>query len=175
MMPRHALFLLIVGLALFAPGQPIVAQPAETTAHETGRFGDWIVHQNAGEGPKICFAASQPKIKEPASANRSKVVLYVSAWPKEGVKSEISVKLGYPIKSDAPVAVMVGTDSFQLFANDDRAYVSDATEELKLIDAMKKGSTLTVQATSARGTQTKDTYSLQGIGQALSALATACP
>lgn len=174
MMPPSSLPILLAGLVLlWAP--PLGAQEPETTALETGKFGDWIVHQNAGDGPKICFAASQPKIKEPAGANRSKIVLYVSAWPKEGVKSEVSIKLGYPIKPDSPVAVTVGADAFELFAKDDRAYVSDPTEELKLVEAMKKGATLTVQATSTRGTQTKDTYSLQGVGQALAALAEACP
>lgn len=154
---------------------PASAQTPEPGSLRTGTFGDWLVHQNAGGGPKICFAATQPKAKEPAGANRAKVVLYISAWPKEGVKSEFSVKLGYRIKPDAPVAVTVGDDAFQLFADEDRAYVADATEELKLIDAMKKGSKLVVKATSTRGTETTDTYSLNGIGQALDAVATACP
>lgn len=154
---------------------PLSAQTPEPGSLKTGTFGAWMVHQNAGDGPKICFAASQPQSKEPAGANRSKIVLYVSAWPKEGVKSEVSIKLGYRIKPDAPVAVTVGDDAFQLFADEDRAYVADATEELKLVEAMKKGSKLVVQATSSRGTLTTDTYSLNGLGQALDAVATACP
>lgn len=161
----------LVGLG----GSPVAAQTAEATALETGRFGNWIVHQNAGDGPKICFAATQPTAKEPAGANRAKIVLYVSAWPKEGVKSEVSVKLGYRIKPDSPISAVVGDSTFQLFAQDDRAFVADATEELKLIDAMKKGSKLVVKATSSRGTETTDTYSLAGLGQALQAVATACP
>lgn len=152
---------------------PATAQ--EEGALETGRFGDWIVHQNAGGGPKTCFAASLPKSKEPAGANRAKIVFYVSAWPKDGVKSEISVKLGYRIKPESPVSISVGDSSFELFSQEDRAYLTNATEELKLIEAMRKGSKVTVKATSARGTQTTDTYSLAGLGQALQAVATACP
>lgn len=155
-----------------APG---AAQTAEPGSVRTGTFGDWFVHENAGDEPKICFAASQPKSKEPAGANRSRIVLYVSAWPKEGVKSEVSIKLGYPIKPDSPVAVTVGDAEFELFPDQDRAYVADATEELKLVEAMKKGSTLVVKATSARGTLTTDTYSLLGLGRALEAVAVACP
>lgn len=154
---------------------PLAAQTTEQAALETGKFGNWIVHQNAGDGPKICFAATQPTAKEPAGANRAKVVLYISAWPKEGVKSEVSIKLGYRAKPDSPISLTIGETAFQLFAQEDRAYVADATEELKLIDALKKGSKATVQATSSRGTQTTDTYSLQGLGQALQAVATACP
>lgn len=171
----------MLSVALLASGlmlpvaRPTLAQTTEEGAIETGRFGDWIVHQNASGGPKTCFAASVPKTKEPAGANRAKIVFYVSAWPKEGIKSEISVKLGYKIKPDGPIKVTVGTDSFSLFAQEDRAYVADATDELKLIEAMRKGQKVIVQATSARGTQTTDTYSLQGLGQALQAVATACP
>lgn len=165
--------LLTFGLALLAT--PAAAQTAEEGAVETGRFGDWIVHQNAGEGPKTCFAASQPKTKEPAGANRAKIVFYVSAWPKEGIKSEVSVKLGYRIKPESAIAVTVGDQAFKLFPQEDRAYVADATEELKLVEALRKGSKVVVQATSTRGTETTDTYSLSGLGQALQAVATACP
>lgn len=153
---------------------PLAAQSSEG-AVEIGRFGQWILHQNAGNGEKVCFVASQPQKKEPASANRSAIVFYISAWPKDGIKSEVSVKLGYPIKADGPVVVSVDSDEFQLFAKDDRAYVSDATDELKLIEAMKKGTWVIVKGTSARGTQTTDTYSLMGVTKALQEMASACP
>ncbi len=58
------------------------------------------------------------------------------------MKSEISIKLGYNIKPNSPISVTVGDDEFELFAQDDRAYVADATQELKMIEAMKKGSKL---------------------------------
>ncbi len=168
---RCVLFVLAAGVAHLAGAGSASAQGAV----ETGRFGDWIVHQSAGGDSKICFAASQPRVKEPPGANRSKIVLYISAWPKEGVKSEISIKMGYPIKAGSTVAVTVGTEAFSLFGKDDRAYVADPTEELKLIEAMKKGSKLMVLASSEKGTATTDTYSLSGLGQAMQAIATACP
>jgi hypothetical protein len=144
-------------------------------AVETGRFGDWKTHLSDGPADKICFAATEPKGKEPAGANRAKTLFYVSAWPKEGVKSEISVKLGYPIKAGSDVVVTVGKDAFKLFAKDERAFVDDPTDELKLIEAMKKGSKMIVQATSEKGTATTDTYSLAGLAQALQAMAASCP
>jgi len=162
------------------PGVPLLITTsfgalAQETALETGKFGDWVVNQDASKAPTICFAASQPQLKEPAGANRAKTVLYVSAWPKDGVKTEVSIKLGYPIKPGSPVAVTVGANAFQLFAKDDRAYIADPTDELKLVEAMKSGTTLVVKATSAKGTQTTDTYSLKGLDQALAAVAAACP
>jgi invasion protein IalB len=169
MIPR---ILLIIGVLSLAAASARTA--AAQGAVETGRYGAWIMHQSADANSKICFAATQPTAKEPAAANRAKILLYISAWPKEGVKAEVSIKLGYRIKGDSDVTVTVGNDAFTLFAKEERAFVADATEELKLIEAMKKGSKLTVQATSERGTATTDTYSLAGLSQALQALAAAC-
>jgi invasion protein IalB len=144
-------------------------------ANKLGSFGNWSLNATPDEASKTCFAATQPTLKEPAGANRAPVVLYISAWPKDGVKSEISIKLGYKIKGGSDVMVTIGTASFTLFGKDDRAFVADATQELKLLDEMKKGSKLVVQATSERGTATTDTYSLAGLTQALKALSEKCP
>lgn len=163
--------LLLAGVAFSGAS---LAQESETASLKTGAFGDWLVHQNAGDGPKTCFAASQPQTKEPAGANRSKIVLYVSAWPKDGVKAEFSAKMGYPMSPDAPVSATVDNADFKLFADADRAYVADAAQEAKLIEAMKAGSKIVLKATSTRGTQTTDTYSLAGFGQALDAITSAC-
>jgi hypothetical protein len=140
-----------------------------------GKFSDWTLHINEGAGYKICFTTSEPKEKEPATANRATVLFYISAWPKDGIKSEVSVKLGYPIKSGSEVVVTVDKDVFKLFSKDERAYVADTTQELKLVEALKKASKAIVQATSERGTATTDTYSLNGVSQALQALTSNCP
>ena len=108
-------------------------------------------------------------------AKRDDSFVYISAWPKDGIKSEISIKLGYAAKSVSGAKVAIGKDVFSLFIKDERAFVADATQELKLVDAMKKGSKLTVEATAANGTAVTDTYSLSGITQALQAQAAACP
>lgn len=166
--------------SVFAIGllAPLLAYPeavAAQGANRLGAFGDWTVNATPDAASKTCFAASQPTQKEPAGANRAPVVLYISAWPKDGVKSEISVKLGYRIKGGSDVTVIVGTATYSLFPKDDRAFVADATQELKLLDEMKKGAKMVVQATSERGTATTDTYSLAGLTQAMKSLAEACP
>lgn len=161
---------LLLAPLLACPG-PVAAQGA----NKLGAFGNWTVNATPEEAGKTCFAATQPTQKEPAGANRAPVVLYISAWPKDGVKSEISVKLGYKIKGGSDVTVVIGATTYSLFAKDDRAFVADATQELKLLDEMKKGAKLVVQATSERGTATTDTYSLAGLTQAMKSLAEACP
>ena len=160
-----------IALALFFPA------PTQA-ATVVGTFADWTLYSNDDASGKICFLASAPAATEPANLKRDPALLYISAWPKDGVKSEVSVKLGFPVKkSPDPTAGVVGpaTASFKLFAKDDRVYVADATLELKLLETMKKASKLTVQATSERGTAVTDTYSLNGLTAALQAFTAGCP
>ena len=156
---------------------PLLATAPAWAATLVNTFNDWTLYSNAA-GSQICFLAAAPSATEPAGLKRDPALLYISTWPKDGVKAEISVKLGFPArKTTEPVLTISGavTGAFKLFVKDDRAYVADATQELKLLEAMKKGSKLTVQATSERGTSVSDTYSLQGITNALQALAGGCP
>ena len=139
-----------------------------------GTFSSWTAFTH-GEGTSLlCFATAQPTKQEPAGAKRSPAFIYVSSWPKDGVKAEVSVRVGYPLKGGSEVTLSVGNTSFKLFVHNDRAYIADAGDELKLLDIMRKGSTMTVVGTSERGTTTTDTYSLAGISQALQAVTTNC-
>jgi invasion protein IalB len=141
-----------------------------------GKYGDWTLHLNEGKSYKICFITAEPSEKGNTGGPRVASLFYISAWPKDGVKAEVSVKLGFPVKTGSDVKVSVDKDSFKLFPKDERAFVADATQELKLIEAMKKGTRLKVEAKGERGTTiTTDTYSLSGFSQAIQALAAACP
>ncbi len=135
---------------------------------------DWALYTDGKSPHKFCFVTSEPKSSEPADTAREAPRLYISAWPAEGIKSEISVRLGFPPKKASEILASVAPASFKLFAADERAYVQDQTQELKLVEAMKKGSKLTVSATTATGTAINDTYSLAGLGQALQELQKTC-
>lgn len=137
--------------------------------------GSWRIFTDTAEPKQICFIATQPVETLPKGANRSPIYFYVSTWPKDGIKTELSVKLGYPIKKGSEPLLTIGTEKFKMFIKDDRAFIADATRELKLLDAMKKGSKMTIEGVSERGTETADTYSLGGLSRALQTLATNCP
>ncbi len=144
---------------------------AQTRTYKT--FGPWRVLLHDGGGSQICFAIAQPRSSEPPAAAES-AYLYVSAWPKEGVRAEVSVKTTAPIKPGAPASIAIDQAVFKLFSRGDRAYVIDATDELKLVEAMKRSSSVVVLAQSERGVISKDTYSLAGITQALQAVSGGC-
>lgn len=149
------------------------AAKAETvTKIET--VSDWSLYADGASPHKFCFVSSEPKSSDPADTAREAPRAYISAWPKDGVTAEISIKQGYKIKPGSKVAVSVGAETFKLFPQDERAFLADAAQEAKLITAMKKGATLTVQGSPERGDITSDTYSLNGISQALQAMAEKC-
>ena len=137
--------------------------------------GAWGLYADSATPKQVCFIAAQPQTVEPQGANRGPIYFYISAWPQDGVKTEPSAKVGYPIDANKDMLVTIGDETIKLFAKGERGFVSDAGEESKLIESMKKGSTAVVKATSERGTDTTDTYSLSGISAALSKMAETCP
>lgn len=152
------------------------ADPA-TSATVLNTYNGWTLYSEAST-QKICFLAGSPTATVPTDIQREAALMYVSAWPKDGVKAEVSIKLGFPAKKSSETVISIKGQTaatFKLFVKDDRAFVQDTTQELKLLDAMKKGSTLTVQAISDRGITVTDTYSLQGLTSALQALGSGCP
>lgn len=58
-----------------------------------------------------------------------------------------------------------------MFVKDNTAWVSDAAQEPELMNALRSGSRMTLQATSARGTRTIYDYSLSGVTAALERVA----
>lgn len=163
-----------IGFALFLI--PVVAAPASRADQVTqlSTYGDWSLMIDANTPHLFCFVTSEPKSSAPSDAERQKPRAYVSAWPKDGIRAEVSFRMGFRIKKSTPGTATVSPASFRLFGAGDRAYVSDSTRELKLVEAMRKGSTMTVAATSDAGATITDTYSLAGLGTALQKLQEAC-
>lgn len=131
-----------------------------------------FVHDAAQK--KICFIASQPSSSTPKDAKRDQAFFYVSAWPKDGVKNEVSVLLGYPVKKGSDVTITISSNTFKLFPQDDKAFVADPNEETKLIAAMKAGSAMEVSATAEAGFETQDKFSLSGVTASLKNLDSKC-
>jgi invasion protein IalB len=162
--------LLIAGM-VFSLGLSSAALAQDVVQAATS--ADWSLYTDKASPNAFCFVTSEPKSTAPAGAKREAPRSYVSAWPKDGIKSEVSFRMGFPVRAAAGTAV-IGDESFELFARGDRVFIKDATQELKLVDAMKRGSEMTVNVTSERGTAVTDTYSLAGITAALQKLQETC-
>jgi Invasion associated locus B (IalB) protein len=139
-------------------------------------FDDWQVFVHEANDDKVCFAASAPKDTSPKKGvSRGSIFLYLTTWQKDKVRNEVSFKVGYTLKPESVPTLTVGSQEFELYAKDDKAFMRDPADEKKLIDAMRKGSTLTMKGVSSRGTNTEDKYSLNGLTAALNHVEQACP
>ena len=166
---------MLVGVGLF--GDSALAQSPAAGAQLLGQFGDWGAYTANPGGKKICFALAKPASSEtvPAGRPRDPAWFFVSTRPAEKVKEEVSVIFGYPLKANADAIVEVGSINFAMYTQNDGAWVKNAAEEARLVDALRKSSAdVTVRGESGRGTKTIDKFSLKGVSQALDRAAQEC-
>jgi Invasion associated locus B (IalB) protein len=160
------------------PDQAAAPAAATEGAQPTllGMFGDWGAYTASPGGKKVCFALAKPSKSETSPPNRPRdpAFLFVSSRPAEKVKDEVSIIIGYGFKANTDATLELGGTSYAMYTQNDGAWIKNAAEEAKLVDAMRKGSDLTIKGTSARGTGTIDVFSLKGLAQALDKVGEEC-
>jgi hypothetical protein len=120
-------------------------------------------------GGKVCFALSKPisSKSEPAGRKREPAYIFVATRPAENVKNELSVIIGYSFKSTSDATAEIGTAKFAMYTKNGGAWIKNAADEARIIEAMRKGADLTIKGTSGGSMQSTDQYSLKGLPQAL--------
>lgn len=158
-------------MAVFAAAS---SDPANAQQHEElGQFSDWQAYSYEQSGAKRCTMASQPQSDEGNYSRRGPIWSFVMHRPDEGSTGEVGFHMGYPLKSGSLVSVKIGSHNFSLFTSGEGAYAWPE-DEAGFIAAMRAGSEMVVKGTSARGTETTDTYSLSGFTAANRAINEAC-
>ena len=161
----------IVGaLAWLLTGGPAAGQGIE----RLGDFGKWQAYAFDESGAKACYIASQPTKDEGNYTKRGEIYAMVTHRPAEKIRDEVSLAAGYTYKKQTNVSVSIDGENFRLTPVEDTAWAPDTMSDQKMVAAMKAGTTMIVQGTSSRGTQTKDTYSLIGFSKAYQTAAQAC-
>ncbi len=164
------------------PATPSAAKPASPPAAGgaklLGQYGMWGAYTASPSGKKVCFALAKPTASEtnPPNRPRNPVYMFISTRPadKPPVTNEVSLVIGYPFKAGTEATAQVGGTSFALYTQQDGAWIKNATEEAKMVDAMRGGDNAVIKGVSAKGTQSTDTFSLKGVSQALDRTAQEC-
>ena len=160
-------------IALFLT--PVLSVAAAAQAPEfLGTHRDWNVYAFTENSEKICYMATEPKKQEGDYTRRGNPAVLVTRRPAPKVVDEVSVQPGYSYKEGSEVQVGVGKSKFALFTRGEHAWTKSEDADRALIDAMKRGSEMTVRGTSAKGTFSVDTYSLLGFTAAYQAMTDAC-
>jgi invasion protein IalB len=159
--------------------KPAAAAPAPAPAPQPtllGQFGDWGAYTASPGGKKVCFALAKPSSSKTAPPNRPRdpTYMFISSRPAEKVRDEVSVIFGYGFKPNADASIEISGAAYAMYTQADGAWIKNAAEETRLVDAMRKGADLTVKGTSAKGTASTDVYSLRGLPEALNRVGQEC-
>jgi hypothetical protein len=153
-----------------APAKP-ATPPAAGSAQPKllGQYGLWGAYTASPSGKKVCFVLAKPGSSEtnPPNRPRNPVYMFISTRPADKVTNEVSLVIGYPFKPGTEATAQIGGSSFALYTQQDGAWIKNAAEEAKMVDAMRGGDSVVIKGVSAKGTQSTDTFSLKGVSQAI--------
>lgn len=160
-----------------APAKPAVPPPMGGVQPKLlGQYADWGAYTASPGGKKVCFAIAKPSSSDTVPPNRPRnpIFMFISTRPAEKVTNEVSIVIGYPFKPGADATASVGSTSFQLYTQQDGAWIKNAADEANMVNAMRSGQTAVIKGVSAKGTQSSDTFTLKGLAQALDRAAQEC-
>jgi outer membrane biosynthesis protein TonB len=140
-----------------------------------GSYGDWNAMTAHGQGKdKTCYALAEPKDRQPAKLQRDKGYIFISSRPGEGVRNEVAIILGFPLKDGGAASAEIDGAAFELVTKGTNAWVKNPAKEKEFVDALRSGSKLVVKAPSTKGNVTTDIYSLKGLSDALGRVQKEC-
>lgn len=140
---------------------------AQSTPKLQTTYKDWRVFTHEQAGDLVCYVQSEPIDMSPKNVDHGKVAFFVGTWHSGRAFEQPSLMTGYQLRTQTPPRAIVGSTRITMFAVGREAFVESGRDEKKLVDAMRRGSTLRVEAMSERGTATAYEFSLSGITAAL--------
>ncbi|MGP1397143.1 MAG: invasion associated locus B family protein [Inquilinaceae bacterium] len=164
----------VLTLAFVLAGASTVAPVLAQEAEYLGSHRDWHAYQFTENGNRACYIVSKPTEERGDYTSRGDVYVMVTHRPAEGSRDVVSFISGYTHRPDSEVEITIGSENYSLFTSQDTAWARDATEDSRLVAAMRAGSDMISRGTSSRGTATTDTYSLRGFTAALEEINEAC-
>ena len=152
----------------------LVAAPvAVAQSKAIGRYNDWRVYTEGDGRSMVCFAAVEASDMAPKAADHGEVTFYVAAFKSGAATSQPSLRVGYKLRADLAPQAIVGRDRFPMYAAGDEAFFPDDREK-PLIEALKKGQELRVEAASVKDARTAYHFSLKGSRDAIDKARSLC-
>lgn len=156
---------LAFGLVATAPGAHAVTA--------IGQFKDWRVFKDTVGGKSVCFAAVAPDDMAPKDVRHGDVFFYITQFGGTKKAPQPSLVTGYTLRGDIAPKANVSGRSFSLYTAGNEAFAMDK-DDAGLVEAVRKGSELRVEAVSDRGTRTVYHFSLAGSTDAIATALKSC-
>ncbi|MGD9544814.1 MAG: invasion associated locus B family protein [Methylocystis sp.] len=148
---------------------------ASSKPEQLGSYGEWGAYAAQNGRTRTCYALGQPKERAPKAKLKDSVAyIFISSRPAENVHNEVAINLGYPTKDGSAATADIDGNSYELITKGTNAWVKDQSREREFVGAMRGGAKLVVKASSSRGTNTTDSYSLKGLSDALARAVQEC-
>lgn len=164
-----------VGLAAL-PGNAFAQKAAGPRA--LGTFQSWAASELVEKTGRACYMVARPVKSEGKYSRRGEVYAVVTHRPAQQQQNEVSIQSGYTFKEGSTVVVEIDKFKFELITRPSydpgAAWSRDDSMDNAMVAAMQRGKTMTVRGTSSRGTETVDTFSLEGFTRAHQAIDKAC-
>lgn len=170
-MIKHAVRTALVGTVLLGLS---VSTGFAQSVKVLGDFNAWHAYASGNGGSKICFVMSEPSSVDPKPDGYTKAYLYLTHRPADNIRNEFNFVAGYTFAADDTAKVTVGSQTFDLFTQDDAAWLQDPGQNGRLAGLMRAGSSLTIEGTTDKGIKIKSTFSLSGVTAASRAMDNAC-
>jgi hypothetical protein len=139
-----------------------------------GDFRDWSAYATSEGAGALCFALSKPRDINPIPDGYTEAYLYLTNRPAESISNEFNLVAGFAFAPDSPATVTVSGQSFDLFTENDAAWLLDPSQSDNLASAIRAGSELVIEGTSDKGIKIAQTFSLAGATAASKAIQTDC-
>ncbi len=154
---------------------PLAAFGQETAKPiSLGTAKDWSAYSANEKSTLVCYVVGHPAKSLPANAARKRVDLQVTHRPGDKALNVVDFELGYTAKPGSSAELDIDGKKFMLFTNKESAWTSDSETDKAVANALAKGKRATLKATPDHGTNTTDTYTLAGFGEALALADKAC-
>lgn len=139
-----------------------------------GDFRDWSAYSAQEGAGALCFALSKPTETTPVPDGFTEAYVYLTNRPGEGIRNEFNLVAGFPFAPGQPATVTVSGQSFELFTENDAAWLLDPSLGDNLAGAIRAGSSLVIDGTTQGGIRVQQVFSLSGATAASRAIEGGC-
>ncbi|MGV8833887.1 MAG: invasion associated locus B family protein [Devosia sp.] len=139
-----------------------------------GEYRAWASYGATDGAGAVCFAMTKPESVTPAPDGYTQAYVYITNRPAENVITEFNLVAGFTFQPDSKATVDVGGQVFNLFTQNDTAWLDDAGQASALASAIRAGTSMTVEGISAAGIKVTQAYSLSGATAAQQAIGSGC-
>jgi len=139
-----------------------------------GESRAWSSYGATDAAGAVCFAMTKPESVTPTPDGYTQAYIYITNRPAENVASEFNLVAGFTFQPDSVATVTVGGQTFNLFTQNDAAWLDDVEQSAALATAIRAGSSMVVEGTTAAGIKVTQNYSLSGATAAQQSISSEC-